>query len=286
MIEVIYICLFLAIMGAAAFMVIKPAVSPGLPRLSDKRRSLGVPVLGAVGKACARFLKPSNMAGNQPIGANHYLTAEELTGLKVLGGIAGLIMSAVILHELQMLNPLFLMLGGGIGFIAPEVWIKSRRKRRQQAIVRLLPEVIDLLSLCVEAGMDFLVSLQKVLTLKQFQGEPLTQELSAAMQEMKLGRRKAEALREMAQRVDVAELTSFIRAVVITDRMGTSMAQVLMTHSEDVRFQRRIRAERAALQAPVKLLIPLIFCVMPCVAILVGGPILLQFMNNQGSLGK
>lgn len=284
MLEVIYVAMFLSVMCAAGVVALKPS-GPPLPRLSEKRRSVGVPLLAAVGKACARFLKPATFPGNQPVGTSYYLTPEELTGMKVLAGLAGLVISVVILRETGAINPLFVVLGGAIGFVSPELWVKSRLKRRQRVIVKLLPEVIDLLSLCVEAGMDFLVSLQKVIALKQFQGEPLIQELSAALQEMKLGRRKAEALREMAQRVDVPELTSFIRAVVITDRMGTSMAQVLGTHSEDVRFQRRIRAERTALKAPVKLLIPLIFCIMPCVAILVGGPILLQFMR-QSPFGK
>lgn len=284
MLEAIYASMFLSVMCAAGVVALRPS-GPPLPRLSEKRRSVGVPLLAAVGKACARFLKPPTFLGDQPVGGSYYLTPEELTGMKVLAAPAGLVISFLVLRETGPVNPLFVVLGGALGFVSPELWVKSRLKHRQRAIVKLLPEVIDLLSLCMEAGMDFLASLQRVIALKQFQGKPLTQELSAVLQEMKLGRRKAEALREMAQRVDVPELTSFIRAVVITDRMGTSMAQVLGTHSDDVRFQRRIMADRMALKAPMKLLIPLIFCIMPCVAILVGGPILLQFMH-QTPLGK
>ena len=106
------------------------------------------------------------------------------------------------------------------------------------------------------------------------------EELSGALQEMNLGKRRADSLKGMAKRINLAELSSFVRTIVQADRMGTPIAQVLAVHAEDVRSQRFVRAERAALKAPIKILIPLIFCIMPCVAIIVGAPIFLQFMKE------
>ena len=101
-----------------------------------------------------------------------------------------------------------------------------------------------------------------------------------ALQEIKLGKRRAEALRALSKRLNIPELASFLRTVVQADRMGTPIAEALARHSEDLRSQRFMRAERAALQAPIKILGPLIFCIMPCVAIIVGAPIFLQFMRQ------
>lgn len=287
MVELAYVLVFVAMLCAGGAAVALRPAGPPLPRLAETRpQQIGTPLLGVIGRWCARWIRLPVMAHAHPSGTARYLTAEQWMGMKVVAAVFGIVMGAVLMHEFQLLNPISGgLLGGVAGLLAPGLWLKTRQARRQRAIIRLLPEVIDLIVLCVEAGMDFMVSLQKVVALKQFQGQPLIEEFSGALQEMKLGRRKAEALREMAQRVNVSELTSFIRAIVITDRMGTSMAEVLGTHSEDVRFQRRIRAERMALKAPVKLLIPLIFCIMPCVAILVGGPILLQF-TSQSPFGK
>ena len=184
-----------------------------------------------------------------------------------------------------MLHPAGLALAAAVGFVAPDVWLRARRARKQQAILRLLPEVTDLLALCIGAGLDFHGALNKVLSTKRFQGEPLIEELTTTVQEMQLGKRRGEALRTMARRLNLPEMSSFVRTIVQADRMGTPIGQVLGIHSEDVRRQRMLRAERMALKAPIKVLLPLIFCIMPCVAIIVGAPIFLQFMQ-QNPFGK
>lgn len=208
------------------------------------------------------------------------ITTQEFLGLKLLATLGGCLGAFVIARELGPVSLSLLMLGAGVGFVIPDLWLRSRITKRQRAIVRLLPEVIDLLSLCIGAGLEFLLALNKVATLPRFKGEPLIDELSLALQEIKLGRRRAEALRALATRVNLPELSSFIRTVVQADRMGTPIAEALGRHSEDLRLQRFMRAERAALQAPIKILVPLIFCIMPCVALLVGAPIFLQFMRQ------
>lgn len=174
----------------------------------------------------------------------------------------------------------FPLMAAGIGFILPDIQARAKARARRRTIIRLLPTVVDLLTLCIGAGMDFLIALNRVISIKRFQGEPLIAELAAAMQEIKLGKRRAEALKAMAKRVDVQELSSFVRTIVQADRMGTPISDVLNVHAEDLRLERFMVAERAALKAPIKILFPLIFFIMPCVAIIVAAPIFIQFLKQ------
>jgi len=208
------------------------------------------------------------------------MTVEAFRGLKILCALVSTLVFAVIARELELREPWLFLVGGIAGFFLPNLWLRTCVARRHAAILRLLPEAIDLLTLCVEAGLDFVLALKRVTSIPQYQKEPLVEELSAVLHEMSLGKRRAEAMRAMAKRVDLPELASFVRTMVQADRMGTPIAQVLAAHAEDVRLQRLTRAERAALKAPIKILGPLIFCIMPCVIILVGAPILLQFMRQ------
>lgn len=237
-------------------------------------------LLGTAGK----FLKLPGRQGERLKGRLLYtasrLSVEEFIGVRLFASVAAGGLALVVLKEFGTPNPLFLGLAAVVGFMIPEAWLRARIAKRQRAMTRLLPEVVDLLSLCIGAGLDFLGSLNKVVFLKQFRKEPLIEELSMALQEIKFGKRRAEALRAMAKRVNVPELSSFVRTIVQADRMGTPIAEVLTIQSEDVRIQRFMSAERAALKAPIKILIPLIFFIMPCVAIIIGAPIFIQFMRQ------
>jgi tight adherence protein C len=164
--------------------------------------------------------------------------------------------------------------------IMPQLWLNARLRKRHRAMLALLPEVVDLLALCMGAGLDFLSALKRVAAIKAFQRHPLMEELAGTLQEIRVGKRRSDALRAMARRVNLPELTSFVRTLVQADRMGTPLGEVLAIHSEDVRFQRFMRAERAALKAPIKILIPLIFFILPCVALVVGAPIFIQFSKQ------
>ena len=134
--------------------------------------------------------------------------------------------------------------------------------------------------------MDFLSAINRVLLIKAFKREPFIQELSIMLHEVKLGKRRSESLRTLAKRVNLPEVTSFVRTLVQADRMGTPISEVLGVHSEDVRTQRFLRAERAALKAPLKILVPLIFCIMPCIGLIIGAPIFMQFMKQTPLIGK
>jgi Flp pilus assembly protein TadB len=212
-----------------------------------------------------------------PVYPGSRMTLEEFRGLQVLVALFGLLLGGGLSLEFRAIGLPHAVLAAMAGFFVPLFWVRSKIRSRERAILRLLPEVIDLLALCVGAGADFLGGLNRIVAAEQYRGQPLIDELSITIQEMKFGKRKAEALRAMARRLRLAEINSFVRAIVLAERMGTPIADVLQVHSEDVRASRYNRAERAALKAPLKILFPLVFCIMPCVALIVAAPIFIQF---------
>jgi len=246
---------------------------------APKRRPLLLRLMARVG-ALVPLRGRQHELKDVPVYTGSTVTLAEFSGIKVLSTLLGVFTGLVILRELPGAGPSWLILAAVVGFAAPMVWLQSRVKRRNAAIVRLLPEVFDLLSLCIGAGLDFMRALQKVVSLQKFRQEPLIQELSTTLQEIRLGKRRADALRALAKRVSLPEVSSFARTVVQAERMGTPMVEVLTVYAVDVRFQRFTRADRMALKAPLKLLVPLIFFIMPCVGIIIGAPIFLQFLRQ------
>ena len=165
-----------------------------------------------------------------------------------------------------------------LSLVGPDLWLKIRIKKRQKLIIKELPDVIDLLTLCVNAGLDFSVAVKWVV--EKSRSSPIIDELGLLLFETKMGKSRRQALKDMARRIDLPEVNSFSRALVQAERLGTPVESALVILSEEVRDFRFRRGERIALQAPIKMLFPLIFFIMPVVAIIVGGPILLQFLEG------
>ncbi len=168
------------------------------------------------------------------------------------------------------------------GYMIPDVWLSKRIAKRRQVISKVLPEVVDLLSLCMDAGLDFTMSMEWIV--KKTKTNPMIEELAFVLEEIKWGKPRLQALKDMAKRIELPEIRSFVNTLTQAERMGTPVVEVLGMLSEDVRMQRAQRGERIALQAPMKMLIPLIFCILPVIGIVIAGPIILQF--TQGNLFK
>lgn len=176
-------------------------------------------------------------------------------------------------------NPLlWLLMMFGLGFYLPEFWLKMKIRKVKNSIIRDLPDAIDLLSLCVNAGLDFLLALKWVI--EKSAPSILILELKQVMQEIHVGKPRRDALTDFANKYQIPDLSTFTRALVQADRMGTSVADALNIISEDMRISRFRRGEQMALKAPLKMLIPLLFCIFPVVGIVVAGPVLLQFMQG------
>lgn len=170
-----------------------------------------------------------------------------------------------------------------IGFFLPEVWLNNKIKSRQSKIRRDLPNIIDLLNLCVGGGLDFMLAVNHVV--KDLKQCDLTRELSEVYRETQMGKSRRDALKNFAWRVDMPEVHSFVRTLVQADRMGTPMAEALNMQAEEVRVRRFQNGEAMALKAPIKLLFPLFAFILPVVLIIVGGPIILQFIRSGTNFG-
>ena len=172
------------------------------------------------------------------------------------------------------------VLGLGIGYIGPEFWLGRRVKARQQAILRMIPDSLDLLTISVRAGLGFDAALAKVV--EKVKG-PLSDEFRRALAEVRVGKTRRDALRDIVPRTEVQPLTNFIGAIIQAEQLGVSISKVLQVQSEQLRIERRQRAEEQAAQAPIKMLFPLVGCIFPSLFIVILGPAIILIVQNLGA---
>lgn len=165
----------------------------------------------------------------------------------------------------------------GAGYALPDVLLKSAIRRRQRAIQRALPDVLDLLTVSVEAGLGFDSAIAKVV--EKLAG-PAGEEFQRMLQDIRMGMPRREALREVAARTDVPDLNTFVASLIQADTLGVSISKVLRIQSEQMRNRRRQRAEELAMKAPVKLIFPLVLFIFPTIFIVLLGPALLQVLDT------
>ena len=169
------------------------------------------------------------------------------------------------------------LVGAGIGYIGPEFWLGRRIKARQKGILLQIPDALDLLTISVRAGLGFDAALGKVV--EKMKG-PLVDEFRRALAEVRVGKIRREALRDIVPRTEVQPLTNFISAIIQAEQLGVSISKVLQVQSEQLRIERRQRAEEQAAQAPIKMLFPLVGCIFPSLFVVILGPALILIMQN------
>ena len=195
-----------------------------------------------------------------------------LFALQVLLGGALLLLSVYLLRFLQIdgiMMIFFIALVSLSGFFLPYAVVSSKADTRQQRIRRTLPDVLDLLLVSVEAGLGFDMALKKVAS--QMPG-PLSTEIKRALDEIRMGGEREMALRGIAIRSGVSELSSFISSVIQAEQLGSNIANTLRVQSDFMRMKRRQRAEEMAMKAPVKLVFPLVFFIFPALFVVILGP--------------
>lgn len=164
----------------------------------------------------------------------------------------------------------------GLGFFLPVMLVKSKITRRQQNILKALPDALDLLVICVEAGLGFDAAMGKVY---EKWDNDLAIAFGRVLREIQLGKLRREALRDMSTRMDVPDVNAFTAAIIQADQLGVSMAKILRVQSDQMRVKRRQRAQEKAQQAPVKMMIPMVLLIFPSIWIVLLGPALLQVMS-------
>lgn len=243
-----------------------------------------VPMVAALSKVAQRFTPANTLETTRHklalAGIAHKIKAAQFLGYRVgaallLGTSSLLVVFASDIPFGQRL--LIILVGFMMGYLLPGTWLGSKISARQDEIIKALPDALDLLTICIEAGLGFDASMQKV-------AEKWDNELSRAfqrtVQEMQLGKLRREALRSMADSMDVADMTTFVAAIVQADQLGVSMAKVMRIQSDTMRQKRRQRAEEKARQAPVKMMLPLVFLIFPTILIVLLGPAILLIMDS------
>ena len=169
-----------------------------------------------------------------------------------------------------------------LGFFLPSLWLRSLIQRRQRNILKALPDALDLLTICVEAGLGFDMAMDRVQS--KWDNE-LALIFARVLREMQLGKLRRDALRDMANRVGITELSSFVAAVIQSEQLGVSMANVLRVQSDAMRVRRRQLAEEEAQKAPIKMLFPMAFLIFPSLLIILLGPAaLILFTSALGGI--
>jgi len=257
---------------------------PAARAIDRERVTFADRVIAPALKAVARFiLRLSPRTTRDSIaqrilaaGLANKITADQLLAAKgVLAGggfLFGLLVGSA-LGKGQ--TALVLSLGLGLlGLIGPDFFVNSRITQRREQVQAALPDALDLLAVSVEAGLAFDGAVAK---LTEYMDGPLVEEFALTLNEMRVGESRAEALRRMAARVDVQELSSFVRAVVQADNLGTSIGQILRVQAADSRIRRQLAAEEKAMKAPIKMLIPTAVFILPATFIVILGPAILNW---------
>ena len=211
-------------------------------------------------------------AGNPRRWDTDRILAVKALGLLVLGALGALYG----LHS-PVLGVLAAIVGGLAGFFLPDLLLYNTAIKRQALIQSGLPDAMDMLTICAEAGLGFDAAMARV---ARYTEGPVAAEFSRALQEMQIGKSRTQALRSMASRTTVAELKAFVSALVQAGELGIPVADVLRVQANEMRLHRRQRAEEKAQQVPVKILFPLILCLFPALFVIVIGPGVISIMHS------
>lgn len=213
------------------------------------------------------------------------LTPMQFSGIRLaLAVILFLVVGAVtFLQGMEMTQALmYTAIGGAMGYLLPGIWLGQQIKKRKKAIVKALPDALDLLCICVEAGLSFDQAMQR---LTEKWDDPLSKEFKRVLADTRLGRPRREAMKDMIDRCGVDDVQTFIGAVIQAEQLGVSIGRILRIQSDQMRIRRRQRAEEEAHKAPIKMLFPMVFLIFPALFIVILGPAVPRIMKSLGGLG-
>jgi tight adherence protein C len=205
--------------------------------------------------------------------------------LRVLLLVVGAILIIAMLPTLQGRDMvIWIVAGGAVFWMLPSGFLRRKIRLRQKEIQRSLPDALDMLVVCVEAGLGLNQALVRVSDEVENMSPILSEELQIVNLEMRAGTPREDALRNLGERTDVADLRGLATMLIQTDRFGTSIAQALRVHSDTLRVKRRQRVEEAAAKTTIKLVPPLVFFIFPAIFVVVLGPAMLHLMNELGGV--
>ncbi len=209
-------------------------------------------------------------------GSPHGINADEYLGLVLLCALGGLSVGGLAMASTGWT----ILLAGGVicGTLWPLAWLQAQTRKRKTQIFRSLPFALDLLTLSVEAGLDFTSALARIVT--KVRDTPLGEEFSELLRQIQMGQPRADALRQLARRVDIEEMTNVAGSLIQADELGASIGPILRIQAEQMRVRREQMAEKKAMEAPVKILLPLILFIFPTVFLIILGPVALKLLQD------
>ncbi len=215
------------------------------------------------------------------LGKQSHLRPGDILIFKEVAVIGGLALSVFLYMQGIITNPLILVCIVVLSFFIPDYYITKRIKDRADAIRISLPGVVDLLTLCVEAGLDFMSAFEKIIT-KQKWGEkdPLVEEINLMLGEIKLGLNRRDALKNLAKRVDIAEISAFISVLLQTEELGTDLVVIMRDYAAEIRIKRLQMAEKRAAQIGTKMIFPMIIFIFPMTFVIILVPLIIKYFTG------
>ena len=211
-------------------------------------------------------------------GVSYLLNAEQFIALRILSAMIAPAMAAFVMFCLQNYQPVWFIITPLVGFMLPVIWLSDTRKKRDDAVIRTLPVYLDFLTMCVEGGLNLQGALSQAM--EKAPPGPLRNEFAVVLRDLRSGLSRSDALRRMAERLEIQEITGFVSSIVQAEKMGASMANVLRLQSEQRRSERFQRAEKQAMEAPVKLVFPLVVFIFPVTFVVLLFPIAMKFISE------
>ena len=211
-------------------------------------------------------------------GLSHMMIAEEFIALRIIAAFFAFLSGYILITLIGEWNAILYIVLPALGFFYPDIWIRDIRKKQVDGVLRTLPAYLDFITISVEAGLNFSGAIAQAR--KKGPAGPLVIEFGIVLRDMRSGVPRAKALKRMAERLEIHEISSFVNAVIQAEKMGSSMAGVLRIQAEQRRNERFQRAEKKAMEAPVKLIGPLVIFIFPTTFIVLAFPIAIKFIQG------
>ena len=212
-------------------------------------------------------------------GVSYLLNAEQFIALRIISAMIAPALALFVMICLDNYQPVWFVITPLVGFMLPVIWLSDTRQRRDEGVIRTLPTYLDFLTMCVEGGLNLQGALGQAME-KATPG-PLRNEFAVVLRDLRSGLSRSDALRRMAERLEIQEITSFVSSIIQAEKMGASLATVLRVQSDQRRNERFQRAEKQAMEAPVKLVFPLVLFIFPVTFIVSLFPIAMKFISER-----
>lgn len=211
-------------------------------------------------------------------GLDYALSPEQFYAGKVVSGLGCAGVFTLLLASMGTSSVLWTLILGFLGFLFPSMWLRDERLKRQLSILKALPFYLDVITLCVESGLNLTSAVSQAIA--KAPANPLKVELQRVMRDIRTGRPRLEAFRSLSDRLQMAAISNLVSALVTADRQGAALGPILRAQAEQRRSERFLRAEKLAMEAPVKMLFPLIAFIFPCTFAVIAFPIAVKFLEE------